>query len=42
MREVGEFYMEEYVLIGLREPFGMFYLASYDQFVCEPLSLSDE
>ena len=40
VREVGDFYLEEYLLTGLRDPFGMSYMAGYNQFICDPLSLA--
>jgi hypothetical protein len=41
VRGVGDFLLEEYLFTGLREPFGMSYLASYNQFICTPLSLNE-
>ena len=41
VRGVGDFLLEEYLLTGLRKPFGMSYLAGYNQFLCTPLSLSE-
>jgi len=32
-------HIEEYLLTGLRNLLGMSYLASYNQFICEPLIL---
>lgn len=41
VRDVGDFLLEEYLLTGLRKPFGMSYLASYNQFLCTPLLLME-
>jgi hypothetical protein len=38
-RSVGDFLLEEYLLTGLRQQFGMSYLAGYNQFICSPLLL---
>jgi hypothetical protein len=38
IRHVGDFLLEEYLFTGLRNPMGMSYLASYNQFICTPLS----
>ncbi len=40
VRGVGDLLLEEYLFTGLRKPFGMSYLAGYNQFLCTPLSLS--
>ena len=40
VRRVNDFLMEEYLFTGLRNPMGMSYIASYNQFVCAPLSIS--
>lgn len=40
VRRVGDFLLEEYLFTGLRNPMGMSYLASYNQFICTPLSLT--
>jgi len=40
VRRVGDFLLEEYLFTGLRNPMGMSYLASYNQFICSPLSVS--
>ncbi len=39
VRRVTDFLLEEYLFTGLRNPMGMSYLASYNQFVCTPLSI---
>lgn len=39
VRNVGDFLLEEYLFTGIRKPFGMSYLAGYNQFICVPLSL---
>lgn len=36
---LGDFLLEEYLFTGLRKPFGMSYLAGYNQFICTPLPL---
>ncbi len=41
VRGVGDLLLEEYLLTGLRKPFGMSYLAGYNQFLCTPLSLGE-
>jgi hypothetical protein len=38
---VGDFLLEEYLFTGLRNPIGMSYLASYNQFICTPLSVNE-
>ena len=40
-RPVGDFLLEEYLLTGLRAAHGMAYIASYNQFVCAPLSMNE-
>jgi len=40
VRRVGDFLLEEYIFTGLRNPMGMSYLASYNQFICTPLVLT--
>jgi len=40
VRSVGDFLLEEYLFTGLRKPFGMSYLAGYNQFICSPLLLT--
>jgi hypothetical protein len=40
VQNVGDFLLEEYLLTGLRQPFGMSYLAGYHQFTCDQLSLT--
>ncbi|MFQ5835532.1 MAG: hypothetical protein ACE5HR_06390, partial [bacterium] len=40
VRRVGDFLLEEYLFTGLRNPTGMSYLASYNQFICTPLLLT--
>jgi hypothetical protein len=39
IRRVGDFFLEEYLFTGLREPLGMSCLASYNQFICTALSV---
>lgn len=41
IRSVGNSLLEEYLFTGLRKPLGMSYLASYNQFICTPLSLAE-
>ncbi len=41
IRSVGDFLLEEYLFTGLRKPLGMSYVASYNQFICTPLSLTE-
>ncbi len=41
IRRVGDLLLEEYLFTGLRHPMGMSYLASYNQFICTPLSLTE-
>jgi hypothetical protein len=38
VRKVGEFYLEEYLFTGLKEPLGMSLIANYNQFVCKLLT----
>ncbi len=40
VRNVGGFLLEEYLFTGLRQHFGMSYLANYNQFICTPLALT--
>jgi len=40
VHRVGDFQLEEYLLIGLRKPSGEAFLAGYDQFICTPLLLT--
>lgn len=35
IQKIGELYLEEYLFTGLRNPLGMSYIASYNQFICE-------
>jgi len=37
--KIEQMHIEEYLLTGLRNLLGMSYLASYNQFICEPLIL---
>ena len=39
VREVDGLRLEEVLLTGLREPLGMSWVASYNQYVCQPLAL---
>ncbi len=39
LRKVGEFYLEEYLFTGIKEPLGMSYIASYNQFICRLIIL---
>lgn len=41
IRHVGDLLLEEYLFTGLRNPIGMSLLASYNQFICTPLSVSE-
>jgi hypothetical protein len=40
VHRVGDFPLEESLLIGLRKPSGGAFLAGYDQFICTPLLLT--
>ncbi|MFC2105447.1 hypothetical protein ACFLS5_01750 [Candidatus Bipolaricaulota bacterium] len=42
IRQVGDLLLEEYLFTGLRNPMGMSYLASYNQFVCKPLIIPEQ
>lgn len=42
VRNIEDFRLEEYLFTGLRKPFGMSYLANYNQFFCTPLSLTGD
>jgi len=37
IRKIDEFYLEEYLFTGLRNPLGMSYIANYNQFICKPI-----
>ena len=39
VRKIDNMFLEEYLLTGLRNPLGMSYIANYNQFACEPLTL---
>ena len=34
-RQLGEFYLEEYLFTGIEEPLRMSYVANYNQFICK-------
>ena len=38
IRKVNDLFLEEYILTGLRNPLGMSYIASYNQFICKPIN----
>ncbi|MFX1464647.1 MAG: hypothetical protein ACFFBF_16615, partial [Promethearchaeota archaeon] len=38
LRQLGDFYLEEYLFTGIEEPFGMSCVANYNQFICKLLS----
>ncbi|KKK43566.1 MAG: hypothetical protein Lokiarch_25900 [Candidatus Lokiarchaeum sp. GC14_75] len=37
VRKINDLYLEEYLFTGLRNPLGMSYIASYNQFLCNPI-----
>ncbi|KKN18307.1 hypothetical protein LCGC14_0957090 [marine sediment metagenome] len=37
IRKINDIYLEEYLFTGLRKPLGMSYIASYNQFLCNPI-----
>ena len=39
IRKINDIYLEEYLFTGLRNPLGMSYIASYNQFLCNPIYL---
>ncbi|HDZ16665.1 hypothetical protein LCGC14_0494510 [marine sediment metagenome] len=39
VQKIGELYLEEYLFTGLRNPLGMSYLAAYNQFICEFITI---
>ncbi len=38
IRKIDDFFLEEYIFTGLRNPLGMSYIASYNQFICKPIN----
>ncbi len=39
VQKIGPLYLEEYVFTGLRNPLGMSYIAAYNQFLCELITI---
>ena len=39
IRKINDLYLEEYLFTGLRNPLGMSFIASYNQFLCKPIEL---
>ncbi|MFX0033769.1 MAG: hypothetical protein ACFE8V_16160 [Promethearchaeota archaeon] len=37
-RQLGDFYLEEYLFTGIEKPLGMSYIANYNQFICKLLT----
>ncbi len=41
VRKVDDFYLEEYLFTGIKEPLGMSQVAAYNQFICEQIVVSN-
>ena len=39
LRQLGDFFLEEYLFTGIEEPLGMSYVANYNQFICKLLPI---
>ncbi|MBY8989581.1 MAG: antibiotic biosynthesis monooxygenase [Candidatus Lokiarchaeota archaeon] len=37
IRKIDDYFLEEYLFTGLRNPLGMSYIANYNQFICKPI-----